>query len=602
LYRRYLCELESGPGVFRHKFNPHGDRRRSLEITTRQLPNASYIPSPAFKPLDRDRSPFRLALPSSLTTPYNRLTAKGLPIVVVGNSDDRRFFVGQGESPMNALLIYPQFPDTFWSFKHALRFIRKRAFSPPLGLLTVAAMLPSGWGKRLVDTNVTTLTGEDLEWADYAFISGMTIQRESAHRIIARCKDAGLIVVVGGPMFTIEQDCFDEVDHFVLNEAELTLAPFLADLAEGRAKRIYKTTEFADIRESPLPMWELIDMRQYASMIVQFSRGCPFNCEFCSVTELFGHQTRVKGVDQIIVELDALYELGWHGPIFSGDDNLIGNMRYLKDELLPALIEWRKGKSGVQFATEVSINLADDDDLMQLMVQAGFTTVFVGIETPDEASLAECGKHLNTNRDMIADVRRIQQAGLQVQGGFIVGFDHDTPATFQRLIDFVQESGIVTAMVGLLQAIPGTKLHERLSRQGRLRDHVSGDNVDGTTNIVPKMDIETLGSGYRRIMQTIYTPRVHYERIKTLLRQYRLQRNRIHLDLQHILAFFRSVYHLGILDRDRIQYWKLLVWVLLRRPSAFPLAITLAIYGYHFRGSFAQHPSEHHSPNRQLSR
>ena len=487
---------------------------------------------------------------------------------------------------MNALLIYPQFPDTFWSFKYALRFIRKRAFSPPLGLLTVAAMLPSEWGKRLVDVNVATLTDKDLAWADYAFISGMTIQQDSAREIIARCKEAELTVVAGGPMFTIEQDGFDEVDHLVLNEGEVTLPPFLADLAEGRAKRVYSTTEFADIRQSPIPLWDLVDMRRYASMIVQFSRGCSHNCEFCSVTELFGHRTRIKSADQIIAELDGLYELGWRGPIFSGDDNLIGNKRYLKDKLLPALIEWRKDKKGVQFATEVSINLADDDKLMQMMIDAGFTTVFIGIETPDEASLAECGKNLNTNRNMIDDVKRIQQAGLQVQGGFIVGFDHDTPSIFQRQIDFIQESGIVTAMVELLQAIPGTKLYERLRREGRLRDQASGDNVDGTTNIVPNMEFDTLQAGYRRIMQTIYSPHAHYRRIRIFLREYTLQRNRTHLDLQHILAFFRSIYYLGILDRERIQYWILLGWTLVHRPRSFPLAVTLALYGYHFRKSF----------------
>jgi radical SAM superfamily enzyme YgiQ (UPF0313 family) len=487
---------------------------------------------------------------------------------------------------MNVLLIYPEFPDTFWSFKHALRFIRKRAFSPPLGLLTVAAMLPSEWEKRLVDTNVSTLTPSDLEWADYAFISGMTIQRESARQIIARCKGAGVTVVAGGPMFTIEQDQFDEVDHFILNEGELTLPPFLADLAEGRAKRVYSTTEFADIRQSPIPLWDLVDMRRYASMIVQFSRGCPYNCEFCSVTELFGHRTRIKAADQIIAELNGLYELGWHGSIFSGDDNLIGNKRYLKDELLPALIAWRKDKDGVQFATEVSINLADDDELMQMMVDAGFTTVFIGIETPDEASLTECGKNLNKNRNMIDDVKRIQHAGLQVQGGFIVGFDHDTPSIFQRQIDFIQKSGIVTAMVGLLQAIPGTKLYERLSKEGRLHDQVSGDNADGTTNIVPNMEFDTLQAGYRRIMRTIYSPRAHYRRIRVFLREYTLQRNRIHLDLQHILAFFRSIYYLGILDRERARYWTLLAWTLVHRPRSFPLAVTLALYGYHFRKSF----------------
>jgi radical SAM superfamily enzyme YgiQ (UPF0313 family) len=489
---------------------------------------------------------------------------------------------------MNVLLIYPQFPDTFWSFKHALRFIRKRAFSPPLGLLTIAAMLPSEWGQRLVDANVSPLTASDLGWADYAFISGMTIQQESAHEIIGQCKDAGLTVVAGGPMFTLDQDSFPDVDHFVLNEGELTIPQFLADLSAGTAERVYTTKELADIRESPVPQWHLIDMREYASMIVQFSRGCPFNCEFCSVTELFGHRTRFKTADQVIAELDALYESGWHGPVFSGDDNFIGNSRYLKDELLPALIGWRKGKARAQFATEVSINLADDSELMEMMVEAGFTTVFVGIETPDDASLAECGKSLNTNRDMIADVKRIQRAGLQVQGGFIVGFDHDTPATFQRQIDFIQRSGIVTAMVGLLQAIPGTRLYERLSKEGRLRDAVTGDNADGSTNIVPRMDVETLHAGHRRIMQTIYTPRVHYRRIRTFLREYTLPKNRTHLDLQHILAFFRSIYHLGIRSRGRLHYWELLAWTAIRRPKAFPLAVTLAIYGYHFRRSFGQ--------------
>jgi len=487
---------------------------------------------------------------------------------------------------MNVLLVYPQFSDTFWSFRYALRFIRKRAFSPPLGLITVAAMLPPAWGKRLIDANVTKLADKDLAWADIVFISGMAIQRDSAREIIARCREAELTVVAGGPLFTTEQDAFDDVDHLVLNEAELTLPPFLEDLAAGRAKRVYSTTEFADIRQSPMPLWELVDMRRYASMIIQFSRGCPFNCEFCSVTELFGHRTRLKSADQVISELDGLYAQGWHGPVFSGDDNLIGSTRYLKEELLPALIEWRRGKEGVQFATEVSINLADDPELIRLMVDAGFSTVFIGIETPDQESLTECGKKLNTNRDLVQDVKRIQHAGLQVQGGFIVGFDSDTPSIFQRQIDFIQQSGIVTAMVGLLQAIPGTKLYDRLNAEGRLRDDVTGDNADGTTNVVPRMSFETLLAGYRRIMETIYSPRVHYERIRIFLREYALRKNKTHLDVQHILAFLRSIYHLGIKSRGRLQYWRLLAWAAVRRPKAFPLAVTLAIYGYHFRKSF----------------
>jgi radical SAM superfamily enzyme YgiQ (UPF0313 family) len=421
---------------------------------------------------------------------------------------------------MNILLVYPEFPDTFWSFKHALKFVRKRASMPPLGLLTVAAMLPAEWNKRLVDVNVTKLTDADLTWADYVFISAMIVQRESTHQIIAHCKAAGVPVVAGGPLFMGEYEQFPTVDHFVLNEAELTLPPFLADLEHGCAKRVYTTPEFADIQQTPAPMWELVDVRRYASVNIQFSRGCPYNCDFCNVTALFGHRPRTKTPQQIITELDDLYHLGWRDSVFFVDDNLIGNKKCLKTELLPALIEWRKGKSGMPFHTEASINLADDEELLRLMTEAGFHAVFIGIETPDENSLIECSKNQNKNRDLVEDVKRIQRAGLHVQGGFIVGFDSDKPSIFQQQIDFIQESGIVTAMVGLLQALPGTRLYERLKQEGRLLDQVSGDNVDGTTNIVPKMNLDTLREGYEAILQHIYSPEHYYQRVKTFLQEY----------------------------------------------------------------------------------
>jgi radical SAM superfamily enzyme YgiQ (UPF0313 family) len=484
---------------------------------------------------------------------------------------------------MNVLLIYPEFPDTFWSFKHALRFIRKRAASPPLGLLTVAAMLPSEWRKRLVDVNVAELSAEDLAWADYAFISGMIVQRESARQIISRCKSAGLKVVAGGPLFTSEYDKFEEVDFFVLNEAEETLPPFIADLELGNARRMYTTSEYPDIQETPVPAWELLDLDRYASMSIQFSRGCPYHCEFCNVTALFGHRPRTKTAGQIIAELDGLHNLGWRGPVFFVDDNLIGNKKALKTELLPALIEWRTDKRDMPFNTEVSINLADDEGLMRMMVQAGFNLVFIGIETPNEDSLAECSKGQNKNRDLVQDVKHIQRAGLQVQGGFIVGFDNDTPSIFQRQIDFIQNSGIVTAMVGLLQAPPGTRLYERLKQEGRLLDDLSGDNVDGTTNIIPTMNLDTLREGYKHILRHIYSPEHYYQRVKTFLREYKPPEIDTQLDVQHILAFFRSIYLLGIVGEERGHYWKLLLWTLFRRPRLFPLAVTLAVYGYHFR-------------------
>lgn len=484
---------------------------------------------------------------------------------------------------MNILLIYPEFPDTFWSFKHALKFVRKKASLPPLGLLTVAAMLPATWPKRLVDVNVTRLTQEDLDWADCVFISAMTVQRRSAHQIIARCKLANLKVVAGGPLFASEHEQFETVDHFVLNEAELTLPPFLADLAQGRPRRIYTTPDFADIRETPAPMWELLERDRYASMSIQFSRGCPFNCDFCNVTALFGHRPRTKSAPQIMAELDSLYQQGWRGHIFFVDDNLIGNKRSLKTELLPALIDWRKNKAGVPFNTEASINLADDAPLMQMMVDAGFDAVFIGIETPNEESLAECGKLQNKNRDLVEHVKRIQRMGLQVQGGFIVGFDNDTPSIFQRQVDFIQQSGIVTAMVGLLQAPPGTRLYERLQQEGRLHTQMSGDNADGTTNIIPKMNLDQLHEGYKNILQNIYSPKPYYQRVKTFLREYKPPKVKPYFEFEYILAFLRSIYRLGVFGQERVHYWKLLGWTLIRRPRLFPLAITLAIYGYHFR-------------------
>jgi radical SAM superfamily enzyme YgiQ (UPF0313 family) len=484
---------------------------------------------------------------------------------------------------VNILLVYPEFPDTFWSFKHALRFIRKKASSPPLGLLTVAAMLPADWEKRLVDVNVTRLKEEDLAWADYAFISSMMVQRESTRQIIAACRQTGVKTVAGGPLFTSEHEEFENVDHLVLNEAELTLPCFLADLERDHPRRVYTTSEHPDIHDTPVPLWDLAELNRYATMSIQYSRGCPYNCDFCNVTALFGHRPRTKTPQQIIAELDGLYELGWRGTVFFVDDNLIGNKKHLKTELLPALIEWQKPKGKLPFNTEVSINLADDEELLEMMVEAGFNTVFVGIETPDEDSLYECSKRQNTKRDLVGDVKRIQRAGMQVQGGFIVGFDNDTPSIFQRQVDFIQSSGIVTAMVGLLQAPPGTRLYERLRQEGRLLERLTGDNADGTTNIIPKMNLETLREGYKTLLQNIYSPEAYYQRVKTFLREYRSPKIKTRLDLQHILAFPRSVLHLGILGKERSQYWNLLFWTLFRRPGLLPLAVTLAIYGHHFR-------------------
>ena len=356
---------------------------------------------------------------------------------------------------MKILLVYPHFPDTFWSFKHALAFVRKNAANPPLGLITIAAMLPRDWQLKLIDMNVSTLSDEDMIWADYVFLSAMTIQRNSARAVIERCNALGVKVVAGGPLFSTEWQDFSGVEHFILNEAEITLPPFLHDLENGRAEPVYRTENFADLTETPVPMFELLDMRRYDSMSIQFTRGCPFSCDFCNITAMLGHRVRTKTVGQILAELDRLYQLGWRRGIFFVDDNFIGNKKILKTEILPALIEWRKGKKGFTYITEASINLADDRQLMDMMVQAGFNSVFVGIETTNEDSLSECHKLQNKGRNLVESVRKLQNRGLQVMGGFIVGFDSDTASIFQKQIEFIQKSGIVTAMVGLLQAPRG---------------------------------------------------------------------------------------------------------------------------------------------------
>jgi len=490
---------------------------------------------------------------------------------------------------MKILLVYPEFPDTFWSFKYALKFIRKKAGSPPLGLLTVAAMLPIDWEKRLIDLNVTSLTEKDLNWADYVFLSAMAVQRNSVQSIIKRCKSAGVKIVAGGPLFTMEHEQFPDVDHLVLNEAEMTLAPFLRDLEIGIPQRVYASTEYPDIHQTPTPLWSLAALENYETVSVQFSRGCPFNCDFCNVTALLGHRPRTKTTEQIICELDAVYATGWRKNIFFVDDNFIGNRKFIKSEVLPALIKWRQGKSGMRFSTETSIDLVDDPELLRLMVQAGFDTVFVGIETPNEDSLAECSKSQNKGRDLVESVKMLQRAGIQVQGGFIVGFDNDSPSIFQQQIDFIQKSGIVTAMVGLLQAPLGTKLYERMKKEGRLVNIFSGDNVDGSTNIIPRMGLESLREGYRKILNQIYEPKLYYQRVLTFLREYQPSKIKSRLEPQYLLALWRSIYHLGIRGVERSHYWRLFFWTLFKRPRLFSQAITFAIMGFHFRQVAAMH-------------
>ena len=489
---------------------------------------------------------------------------------------------------MKILLVYPAFPETFWSFKYALSFISRKSSFPPLGLLTISSMLPKDWELNLVDMMADHLKDSEIEWADYVLISAMSIQRESTKEVISRCKRLGVKVVAGGPLFTTAYEDFPEVDHFILNEAEITLPEFLKDLGRGEAKKIYSTDLWADIQTTPVPRWNLIDVKKYANLCIQFSRGCPFNCEFCDVTKLFGHDLRVKSEEQVVEELERLYETRWRGGVFIVDDNFIGHKKKVKTEILPTMIRWMEKKNyPFYFNTQLSINLSDDEKLMDLMARAGFDNVFVGIETPDENSLAECGKLQNKNRDLIESVKKIQKHGMQVQGGFILGFDSDTPNIFDRMVTFIQKSGIVTAMVGMLNAPKGTKLYERLIKENRLLKHFSGNNTDFSMNFIPKMDYEALKEGYKNVIKSIYSPENYYERVLTFLKNFEpFPKKKVIIDKDHVKAFLKSIWHLGIKGKERLYYWKLLTWSLFKRPQLFPLAVTFAIYGFHFRKVF----------------
>jgi radical SAM superfamily enzyme YgiQ (UPF0313 family) len=489
---------------------------------------------------------------------------------------------------MNALLVYPEFPITFWSFKHALKFVSKKANNPPLGLITVASLLPVTWNRKLVDMNVSKLRNSDLEWADYVLISAMNIQRNSVETVIQRCLSLGKTIIAGGPLFSGDPESFPEVNHLILNEAEITLPQFLEDLEQGKADRIYASDKHPSIDSSPVPQFDLLEMKKYNTMSIQFSRGCPYDCEFCEITQLLGRKMRLKTADQVIAELEKLYASKWKGNVFFVDDNFIGNKAFLKTDLLPALNDWMKKRGHpFNFLTEASINLADDIILMEKMTEAGFNMVFVGIETIQEESLIECNKHQNKNRDLLESVVRIQKHGLQVTGGFIVGFDNDAPSIFQRQIDFIQSSGIITAMVGLLNAPPKTRLYNRLKVENRITNHFQGNNTDFSMNFIPKMNSEDLLEGYKKIIAGIYSCKPYYDRIRNQLKNFKFRRNVGYgLNIFRLIAFFKSVFILGIFTKGRRHYWKLLIWSLFRVPRKFGMAVTYAIYGYHFRKVF----------------
>ena len=488
---------------------------------------------------------------------------------------------------MNILLLYPEMPNSFWSMSHTLKIIGKSAWYSPLGLATVASMLPTNWSKRLIDLNVEGVSDSDFEWADYVFLSAMNVQEESVIQIIEWCQRLGVKIVAGGSLFTIEHERFPGIDHFVLNEAEITLPLFMADLEKGEPKRIYADDTYSNIHTAPMPDWSLVDLKKYQYGIVQYSRGCPFHCDFCDVPLLYGNRPRTKSPQQIIAELDVFIEQSTVPTILFADDNLIGNKKVLKDELLPALIKWRQERIPIfSFSTQVSINIVDDLELMELMLEAGFRHLFIGLETSEEEALTNAGKTQNTRRDMLAGISKLHQIGFIVVGGFIVGFDTDTPETIGRQNHFIQESGIVMATVNMLKAPPGTPLYERIKRENRLVPGFSF--AESQTNILPLSSENSLSDAFMEMIKKVYSPEFGVARTKKWLSEFK------HLPdvvtdvpglnpMEYLPVFFKAIYFIGIKYPGRRHFWGLIFWAIRHhlRKVDWALVNLILIYQLH---------------------
>ncbi len=486
---------------------------------------------------------------------------------------------------MKALLVCPEYPPlTYWSFSRALPYIDRRAAMPPLGLITVAAMLPQHWELRLIDMNISPLRDADLVWADVVMTSTMVVQAPSHTEVVVRCKRLGVPVVAGGPFPSGSPERLEGVDHLFVGEAEGALTKLVEDLERGEAKPIYHAGGKPDVDESPIPRFDLLELDAYASMAVQHSRGCPFACEFCDIWTLYGRKMRIKSAERMAAELDALYAGGWRGSVFFVDDNFIGNPRRAK-ESLQALERWQKNHGfPFQFFTEASVNLGTDDELMAHMRDAGFNFVFLGIESPSDESLAGANKPLNVKLDLLQVVRRIQAHGIEVSSGFIVGFDEDTHDIFDRQIEFIEEAAIPMAMVGILTAVEGTVLYERLQDEGRLLSETYGNNTHSfEPNFVTRMPAELLVTGYKRVMSTLYDPTLanYFSRCRRLFD--RLGPNRCftrRIVGYELRALLRSLATIPTRRFGR-QYLRFLLWSLFRHPARFPEAVRLAIQGFH---------------------
>ena len=488
---------------------------------------------------------------------------------------------------MNVLLVWPEIPLTYWGAQYSFKLLGKRAVMPPLALITVAAMFPSDWKFKLIDLNIEKLPDSDIAWADMVMLSGMIVQHESIQEILTRCQSAGVPTVLGGPDATSSPEKFDKATYLLLDEGEITIPPFLADFLNGSANRVYTANGLKpDVTNTPLPRFDLLDVHAYAHMCIQFSRGCPFACEFCDITTLYGKTPRTKLPKQVVTELQAVYDTGFRGEIFLVDDNFIGNKKNVK-QMLPELVKWQEEHDfPFWLYTEASLNLSDDDELLDLMCKAGFHSVFIGIESPSMESLRETQKYQN-NGDLLTKVHKIQEFGIEVMAGFILGFDSDREDIFERQIEFITKARIPMAMVGALNAMPATQLWQRLKAEGRLREDFTGDNL-AIPNFQTTLPTLTLVHGYSEVLAHLYSPANFFNRLKSLITSMKGSRNktlgRLRLDgrMYWGARLLPALARLWIYDELGSEYWNFMIWVWLNHRDKWMFALTRAIAGYHF--------------------
>ena len=492
---------------------------------------------------------------------------------------------------MRTLFVYPEFPKTFWSYEKILELVNRKVLLPPLGLVTVAALLPQEWEMKLVDRNVREVTDEEWNWAELVIISGMIVQKDDMAVQINKAKQRGLPVAVGGPFASSTPDApeLDLADFKILDEGEITLPMFLDALERGETGgRFTAEGDKPDVTATPIPRFDLLQLEAYDSMSVQFSRGCPFNCEFCDIIVLYGRKPRTKPPEQLVAELQYLHDLGWRRSIFLVDDNFIGNKRNAK-LLLPQIRSWQEERGyPFSFSTEASVDLADDEEMMRMMHDARFESVFLGIETPDEASLETARKVQNTRNPLDAAVDRITANGIRVMAGFIIGFDGEKDGAGHRIVEFVTRTGIPAAMMGMLQALPKTALWARLEREGRLiqgEDAAKGVNQTNLLNFEPTRPIRDIANEYVDAFCALYEPNAYMDRVYSYYLKMGAPRWKAAAKLPSLVdlkALTIVVWRQGIKRNTRNRFWRYMFGMARNNPALLEQFLSVLAHNEHF--------------------